>query len=228
MLMGLNDFSNDMFTDIQQSPSTFNALDSLLGCQQVYDDNISSVQSYGRQELFNPKLDLRYPATSSEFTSRTPVSATHHQPIPQPNYSRANVVSAKVEPEPVYSSSGFDIVQALVKMMTRANPKVQLGPVDLSCSFIVMDIKGPDMPIVYASPSFEKLTGYTCAEIIGRNCRFLQAPKGQVFPGQNRLFTDHSVVQRMKQCVEERCEGQFTLVNYKKGGEVIFDLSSHF
>ena len=31
-----------------------------------------------------------------------------------------------------------------------------------------------DMPIIYANKSFETMTGYEQAEIIGRNCRFLQ------------------------------------------------------
>jgi len=39
---------------------------------------------------------------------------------------------------------------------------------------IICDAQQPDLPIVYVSPSFESLTGYAAAEIIGKNCRVLQ------------------------------------------------------
>jgi hypothetical protein len=74
----------------------------------------------------------------------------------------------------MFSSSGFDVVGALVKMATRENPKIEVGPIDMTCSFIVSDIRLPDMPIIYVSPTFEQLTGYPTQEILGRNCRFLQ------------------------------------------------------
>ena len=38
-------------------------------------------------------------------------------------------------------------------------------------------LSDPDMegaPIVYANKAFERLTGYTSEDIVGRNCRFLQ------------------------------------------------------
>jgi PAS domain-containing protein len=122
----------------------------------------------------------------------------------------------------MFSASGFDLVGALVKLATRENPKIELGPIDLTCSFLVSDVRLPDMPIVYCSPTFEELTGYPNEEILGKNCRFLQNPSGEQIAGQTRSYTDHSIVQRMKKCVLELDEGQFTLVNYKKNGEVTY------
>nr|AML79377.1 putative LOV domain-containing protein [Morus nigra] len=40
-------------------------------------------------------------------------------------------------------------------------------------SFVLIDPHLPDMPIVYASDAFLKLTGYTRHEVLGCNCRFL-------------------------------------------------------
>jgi len=39
---------------------------------------------------------------------------------------------------------------------------------------VVVDALAPDYPIVFSNRAFERLTGYTRAEVLGRNCRFLQ------------------------------------------------------
>ncbi len=39
---------------------------------------------------------------------------------------------------------------------------------------VIVDAQQPDLPLVYVNPAFERLSGYMAAEIIGRNCRFLQ------------------------------------------------------
>ncbi|KAJ7217654.1 hypothetical protein B0H12DRAFT_1329394 [Mycena haematopus] len=83
---------------------------------------------------------------------------------------------------PVYSQSGFDIVSLLARVQNRANPSIDLGPVDFTTSFVVVDVRRHDDPIVYCSPSFCALTGYAERDILGRNCRFLQAPPSPVLP----------------------------------------------
>ena len=42
-------------------------------------------------------------------------------------------------------------------------------------NFCIADPHLPDCPIVFASDAFLELTGYSREEILGRNCRFLQA-----------------------------------------------------
>ena len=41
-----------------------------------------------------------------------------------------------------------------------------------------MDATAPDQPVVYVNALFEEKTGYAWREVVGRNCRFLQAPPG--------------------------------------------------
>ena len=41
-------------------------------------------------------------------------------------------------------------------------------------SITIADSQAEDWPLVYVNAAFERLTGYPAAEILGRNCRFLQ------------------------------------------------------
>src|ERR1700684_3186200 len=40
---------------------------------------------------------------------------------------------------------------------------------------VLIDAQGSDHPVIYVNPAFEALTGYTAAELLGRNLRLLQA-----------------------------------------------------
>lgn len=42
---------------------------------------------------------------------------------------------------------------------------------------VISDARGSDQPIIFANPAFLALTGYEEAEVLGRNCRFLQGPE---------------------------------------------------
>lgn len=124
----------------------------------------------------------------------------------------------------VYSASGFDVLSVLSRVANRPNPTVQLGPVDLSCSFVIVDVRRYDSPIVYASPMFCHLTGYSEREVLGRNCRFLQSPIGNVVKGEPRRFASPKAVSHMRKLLSSSKECQTTLINYRKGGQAFFNL----
>ncbi|KAI9781026.1 MAG: blue light receptor [Peltula sp. TS41687] len=124
----------------------------------------------------------------------------------------------------IYSSSGFDMLKILMRVATRSNPEINIGAVDMSCAFVVCDVSQHDLPIVYCSEVFERLTGYSRHEILGRNCRFLQAPDGKVQSGYKRKYVDDEVVFRLKNKVTGRREAQTSLINYRKGGQPFMNL----
>ena len=125
---------------------------------------------------------------------------------------------------PVYSASGFDVLSILSRVVNRPNPSIQLGPVDLSCSFVIVDVRRYDCPIVYASPTFCHLTGYHEQEVLGRNCRFLQSPTGNVAKGEPRRFASPEAVSYMRKLLSSSKECQTSLVNYRKGGQAFINL----
>jgi PAS domain S-box-containing protein len=49
---------------------------------------------------------------------------------------------------------------------------------DSTIALTLADMAGPDLPLVAANDSFVNLTGYHFADVVGRNCRFLQPPSG--------------------------------------------------
>ena len=109
-------------------------------------------------------------------------------------------------------------------MVSRPNPKINIGAVDLSCAFVLCDITLEDHPIVYVSEAFERLTGYTNQEIVGQNCRFLQGPDGVVQRGMQRKFVDENTAYRLRSTIEERTEIQASIINYRKGGQPFVNL----
>ena len=75
-------------------------------------------------------------------------------------------------------------------------------------ALLITDYTQPDNPVVYANPSFEKLTGYAPSEMIGRNTRILQGPD-----------TDHGAVALLREAIRGgRAVGNVRLLNYRKDG----------
>ena len=112
----------------------------------------------------------------------------------------------------------------LACIATCPHPKIILGPVDLTCSFIVVDIHWFDWPIVYASPSFYQLTGYEDHEVIGRNCWFLQSPNRNVRKGEERQYVTPETVRHLCKAVVLDKECQVSIINYQKGGQAFINL----
>ena len=104
-----------------------------------------------------------------------------------------------------------------MRVASRPDPQIDIGSVDLSCAFVVCDAELDDIPIVYCSENFERLTGYTRHMILGRNCRFLQAPDGKVESGIKRNYVDDDSVYYLKNMIESRSEAQISLINYRRG-----------
>lgn len=155
-----------------------------------------------------PNLDISSNTTGGAFQDQDSTG----QQVVVPQYRNA------------YSSSGFDMLGVLMRVAARPNPQINIGAVDMSCAFVVCDVTQHDLPIVYCSDVFERLTAYTKHEILGRNCRFLQAPDGKIQAGVKRKYVDDQSVLRIKKMISARQETQTSLINYRKGGQPFMNL----
>ena len=96
-------------------------------------------------------------------------------------------------------------VQADLLLRNRALEATPVGA-------IITDPHQPDDPIIYANPAFETITGYAASEILGKNCRFLQAND----QNQPELDTLRAALRENRECV-------VTLRNYRKDGTLFWN-----
>ncbi len=76
-----------------------------------------------------------------------------------------------------------------------------------SNGIVITDATQPNNPMIYVNPSFERITGYSAAEAIGRDCRFLQGEDHN----QIGLFDLRKAIQEQREC-------HAVLHNYRKNG----------
>lgn len=195
-------------------------------------------------QMQNLQVNLSQPQISMSNTSPPMEMSSHalpdldppQKPRPTPNldittnngvpYQGQGSASQQVIPQyrNAYSSSGFDMLGVLMRVAARPKPQINIGAVDMSCAFVVCDVTQHDIPIVYCSDVFERLTAYTRHEILGRNCRFLQSPDGKIQTGVKRKYVDDQSVFRIKNMINQRQETQISLINYRKGGQPFMNL----
>jgi len=75
-------------------------------------------------------------------------------------------------------------------------------------SVVISDPGLPDNPIVFVTPEFEQQTGYSPAEALGRNCKFLQGAE-----------TDENAVNAIRFAIAAQARIEIDIVNYRKTGE---------
>jgi len=94
------------------------------------------------------------------------------------------------------------VTQALIAAMAHSPEPMALSDPNL-----------PDNPIIAANPAFLALTGYSEAETLGRNCRFLQGKA-----------TDPNAPARIRRALEKNCGCIEWIVNYRRDGSVFWNL----
>jgi PAS domain S-box-containing protein len=81
-----------------------------------------------------------------------------------------------------------------------------------SASIVIGDATQPDVPLIYVNEAFERLTGYSRAEVLNRNCRLLAAEP-----------PDHPIRRALGDAAKARQGGTFRLRNKRRSGEVFWN-----
>jgi diguanylate cyclase (GGDEF)-like protein/PAS domain S-box-containing protein len=80
-----------------------------------------------------------------------------------------------------------------------------------SNGILINDLTRPNNPIIYVNPAFERMTGYSAREVIGRNPRFLI-----------RTDRDQPGLERIRIALREKSEGRAALRSYHKDGTMFW------
>ena len=76
----------------------------------------------------------------------------------------------------------------------------------------ITDASHPDNPVIYVNRGFEKLTGYSAEEVLGRNMRLLQGSK-----------TSPATVKAMGDAIRAGRECSLEVMNYRKDGSAFWN-----
>lgn len=77
---------------------------------------------------------------------------------------------------------------------------------------LIVDARDPCEPIVHVSGGFERLTGYTASEAMGRNCRFLQGAQ-----------SDPAAIAAIRDGLRAGFETSVEILNYRKDGSTFWN-----
>lgn len=110
-----------------------------------------------------------------------------------------------------YAISHHKILQELKDSLARYE---ELGVAirNVSTGVVIADAQTQDMPIVYINPAFTKITGYTEAEVIGKNCRFLQGGG-----------TNQDTLELLRAAIRNQQPFSGVLLNYRKDGTTFWN-----
>lgn len=114
------------------------------------------------------------------------------------------LVKSDITPAVLERSIRYSVAQARADTALRLRDEALSAVVE---GIAITDARLPDNPVIHVNPGFARLTGYTTAETLGRNCRFLQGPD-----------TDPELILRVRAAVERGEPFQGEVLNYRKDG----------
>ena len=162
-----------------------------LGCEEAasFAEGIRSVLS-GRREEFALEYPCHSPTEQRWFVGRV-------TRFPSGSPTRAVVAHENVTPR------------------KRAEEALRLRDMAIAASsngIVITDPSQPDNPITYVNPAFERISGYSAQEVLGRNCRLLQ--------GTDR---EQPALAELRAALQEGRGCQAVIRNYKKNGTLFWN-----
>lgn len=93
-------------------------------------------------------------------------------------------------------------------MVLKRAPFLAAAFAEIECGVTIADPNLEDTPLIYANAAFERMTGYPRAELLGRNCRFLQGD-----------LRDQPGLRRIRNALARGTDCTAVVTNFRKNGE---------
>ncbi len=110
--------------------------------------------------------------------------------------------------EPTDDGFGGSVPETVIEQVPGLAALLETAVLASASGVTIVDVQRPDIPLVWVNPAFERTTGYTLAEVVGRNCRFLQGDD-----------TDREVVRALAAAIRGGREYSAVLRNYRRDGD---------
>ncbi|MFW6288156.1 MAG: PAS domain S-box protein [Spirochaetota bacterium] len=115
-----------------------------------------------------------------------------------------------------FTDGEVELIEAVASRLARAieirtahdRLKLQVAAMDhASVQIMICDAQAPDYPLIYVNGGFERMTGYSREEVLGRNPRFLH--------GEER---DQPGLEQIREAIRAHASSEALLRNYRKDG----------
>ncbi|PXX91793.1 hypothetical protein DIT71_07995 [Marinobacter vulgaris] len=93
-------------------------------------------------------------------------------------------------------------------MRLRQSPFLAAALAEIECGVTIADPSLEDTPLIYVNAAFERMTGYPKADLLGRNCRFLQGN-----------LTDQPGLRIIRNALSRGMDCTTVVTNYRSNGE---------
>jgi len=150
-----------------------------------------------------------------------PGTLKHWDTMPNPDSQPFGILGIHSTEFRQFSQDDINFLQAIANILSAAIDRCQQAErlrilesaVNASSNgILISDPHQPDNPIIFVNSGFERLSGYSVAEILGRNCRFLQGDDS------NQVGVDE-----LRQAILTERECEVTLRNYRKDGSLFWN-----
>ncbi len=196
---------------------------NLDGTITYVNDNFCDITGYSREELLGKnhrilKSGLHGPAFYKGMWQTVVGGSPWHGQIKN-RKKDGSFYWVEATIAPMYGSDGTPVgylsirtdITDTMEMLERF--RLQARVIEMAGDSIVIgDARLPDTPLIHVNPAFERMSGYSLGEILGKNCRFM-----------NRDDRDQPGLAAIRTAIQSGAEARTVLRNYRKDGSLFFN-----